>query len=467
MNILILLTLAGMLALSGAPAAAQLHAPAAWDVVVDAPARDTVTETELTLEEAVQAALEGNRGLGAAEARADAAALGAAAADGFLVPAIQATAGAVRTDDPVGVFGTKLRQRRFTQADFDVAALNDPEAVTDWTAGVSARWDIARWDRWAERSAGRADHRAASAVLDRTREGTAYRARVLYVAAVRADASLQALEAAETSAVATAERVRRRLDEGMATQADLLQAEAAVAGIRARIEHARAAVVDAREELGSWLGWPAGHLPVPAEGTGDLVASADTAIDAELMERGDLRAGRAGVDAARARARAVDARRLPTLQAFGQLGTHAAGIGDSREANWTVGVQLSVPVFTGFSLSRGAEAADARSRALELEQAQREHEAETQVRSARRGIASARAALASARAASDAAAEAARLLRRRYEEGMATVADLLQAEARAAELSAARVDAEADLSMALVTLDFVLGTGPAAHREDR
>jgi outer membrane protein TolC len=448
MNIRITLSLvlAGMAAgVANAPAAAQAVEPAPQGPALgDAPRavpQAAPQDVPLTLRDAVEAALGGNRALAAAEARAEAAELGAGAKEGFVFPTIQATAGAVRTNDPVGVFGTKLRQRRFEQADFDIGALNDPDAVNDWTAGVGAQWDIALWDRWLERDAGQAESRAARAVL---------------------------VEAAEASAVATTERVRRRVDEGMGTQADLLQAEAAVSGIRAQVQHARARVLDVREALGSWLAWPADRLPVPSQGADVLNASGEPGAitDAELMGRADLVAGRAGVEAAEARARAVTAKRLPGLQAFGQVSTHAPGIGDSRENNWTVGVQLSVPLFTGFSMTRGAEAARAQARALRLEQTQREQEAETEVRSARRGVHAARAALGSATAAADAAHEAVRLLRRRYEEGMATVADLLQAEARAAQLSTGVVEAEANLSMALAALDFVLGNGAGSTREE-
>jgi outer membrane protein TolC len=337
-------------------------------VTVNAGPQVDAREVPLTLTEAVEAALEGNRALRAAGARAQAAESGAGAKAGFTFPSIQATAGLARTSDPVGVFGTKLRQRRFEQGDFDIGALNDPDPVTDWTAGVGAQWDIAMWDRWLERDAGEAESRAAHAVLARTREGTVYRTRVLYVAAIRAEAGQGALEAAEASARATTDRVRRRVEEGMGTEADLLQAQAAVSGIQARLEHARAAVMDAREALGSWLGWPADRLPVPTQGARLLTEVQDPGAlpPSELGNRADLVAGRAGVEAAEARARVVTAKRLPGLQAFGQLSTHAPGIGDTRENHWTVGVQLSVPLFTGFSLTRGAEAAQAQARALRL-----------------------------------------------------------------------------------------------------
>lgn len=422
-------------------------------------------EVPLTLQEAVEAALDGNRGLAAAEARAEAADLGARAEEGFLFPSVQATAGAVRTDDPVGVFGTRLRQRSFTQADFDIAALNDPDAVSDWTAGVGVQWDLAQYHRWVERDAGHARSRAASAALDRTREGTVFRTRALYVEAVRTQSALEALEASLASAQETRDRVSRRVDEGMGTQADVLQAQAAVSGIQARAAHARAQVADAREALASWLGWPGDRVPVPSQGADVLNAATPDPVDDHALDgRADLVAGRAQVEAAEAEARAVNARRLPGLQAFGMLSTHAPGVADDREANWTVGVQLSVPLFTGFSLTRGADAARAQARALSLEQTQREADARNEVRSARRGVEAARGALDAARAARDAADEAARLLRRRYEEGMATVADLLQAEAQAAALDTGVVDAEANLSMALAALDFV--AGHEVHRAD-
>ena len=419
-------------------------------------------EVTLTLDEAVAQALEGNAALAAAEHRAAAAERGAEARDGFLFPALQATAGAVRTDDPGGVFGTKLRQGIFGPADFDIPALNSPAAVSDWTAGLGARWEVASYHRWVERTGAQAQSRAARAMAERTREGTLLMTRILYVDAVRAAAALEAVQAAETSAASTLERVRRRVEEGMGTEADLLQAQAALSGIQARVGQAEANVADAREALGNHLGWDPARMPVPAQGADDVAASLDAGDTGEtdLFQRADLVAGRAAVQAAEAEADAVTARRLPSVEAFGQLSTHAPGIGDDREANWTLGVQVSVPVFTGFSLTRGAEAARMQAEARAMEQAQREREAETEVRSARRNVEAARRAQASARAAAGAAQEAVRLLRRRYEEGMATLADLLQAEAQAAALDQGVVDADANLGMALAALDFARGAEP-------
>lgn len=449
-------------------------APSPTPVREDTPvavAGDPVAQEPVTLEEAVAHALDRNRGLAAARARADAARLGAEAESGYLFPSVQATAGALRTTDPVAAFGTRLRQARFTAADFDPAALNDPDAIADWSAGVAARWELARPDRWVARDAARSRSEAADAVLDRTREATVYRTRILFADALRAEAAVNAMDAALAAAGATRDRVARRVEEGMGTDADLLQAEAAVSDLTARRRAAVAALDDARDALGAQMGWEPGRMPAPVPPVGDPGPRRDAAGEmlptdtpherggaGELVERrGDLVAGRAGVEAARAEARTLTARRLPGLDAYGMVSTHAGTLTGSREANWTVGVELSVPLFTGFSLSRGAEAARAQARALELEQHQREADARREVQSARRSVEAAADGLVAARDARDAAVEAARLLGRRYEEGMATVADLLQAQAREAALRTAVVNAEANLAMARAALDFALG----------
>ncbi len=438
-------------------------------------AQETAASTgvPLTLDQAVAEALEGNRGLEAGRARARAAHLSAEAGGSFLLPGLSAGASVVRTNDPVGVFGTRLRQGRFTEADFALPALNDPDAIDDWGAFLGVQWDIGNPAKWVEREAAEARADAAGASAERRQEWTVFRTRLLYVDALRAAAALESVEAAESAARATVERIRRREGEGMATRADLLQAEAALAEYQALVRQVDAGLQEARDALGDHLGWEPGRVPVPVDGPEVLHQRLERSREGDgaaapgpEWSRADLVAGRAGVEAARADARAVSAARLPALQAFGMLSTHAPDPASGTSSNWTAGVRLSVPLFTGFQLSRGAEAAREGARALALEQDQREQEARTALRSSLRRVEAARGALESARLAAAAADEAARLLARRYEEGMATVADLLQAEARVVQLRTGVVSAEADLGSALALLAFTRGETPRASSSD-
>ena len=67
-------------------------------------------------------------------------------------------------------------------------------------------------------------------------------------------------------------------------------------------------------------------------------------------------------------------------------------------------------------------------------------------------------------AAAAAAAEARRLVELRFQEGLATTVDLLQAEARLTGMRAGAVDALADYHLAVARLELVSATNPDNSR---
>ncbi|MBT8335079.1 MAG: TolC family protein, partial [Gemmatimonadetes bacterium] len=236
-----------------------------------ASAQTPVREVVIRLDEAEGHALGGNAELVAAEARTRGAAARARAARSFRWPSVEASAGFVRTDDPVGVFGTKLRQERFGEADFAIPSLNDPEAVSDWTAGLGTVWGLGDPARWAEGRAAEAGVEAANAQRDRTAEGVVLGTRLIYLRAVAAREGRAAVAAEVAAALETEGRVVRRVAEGVATEADGLRATAAVADAQARLRLSEAAYADALSELGVHLGWAADSIPVPAPGLPTVV----------------------------------------------------------------------------------------------------------------------------------------------------------------------------------------------------
>lgn len=430
--------------------------------------RDSGSDTTvsvLTLAEARERALEENRSLASARASAEAAAARARAASAFLWPSLGVEAGWVRSDDPVAAFGTRLRQARFTEADFALDALNRPEAVEDWSAGAGIRWAGVDPSAWAGRDAAEAGARAAELGTERTREAVVFRTEVLYLDAVAAQARLRAAETAESAAASTLATTTSRRDEGLLTDADVLQARAALEDHRARVVDARRAVTDARARLAHHLGLPPGSGVVPAD-TLPPVGGAAAAESASLEERPDLAASRAGVEAREARIRAARAARLPTLEAFGQLSSHAPDPLDGREANVTVGVQLRLPVFTGGRLGAAEDEARAEARAARIEHEDRLATARREIRQLERAVEAAGQGAEAAAAAARAAEEAHRLMEQRFREGMTTTTELLQAEARASRLRTAAVDARIRALQARAALAFARPTPPTSRPED-
>lgn len=421
-------------------------------------------ERPLTLDEAVARALEGNATLDEARLQARAADAGVREAAAFLWPTVGAEAGFVRSDDPVAVFGTKLRQGRFGEADFAIPALNQPDPVNDWTLAAGASWSVLDPARWSAREAARWSAEAAGKGADRTREAVIFRTRALYFQAVRADGQVRADERALEAARATAERIRRRRDEGILTDAHVFQARAEVEGARAQLTEAERIRASARADLAVYLGWPGDRVPVPVDTVMAVEAPEGRTFESLAVEdRADLLALEAQVAAAEARESRAFRSRFPAVEGFTRLSTHARDFTGDREENWTVGVQLSVPVFTGFGLSARRDAAELQKRAAEIRLTQARREARAELEDAARSVESARDALKASRAAARAAREGRRLLTRRFEEGMATVAELLQAEARAARMESRAVDALAMYQIALARLEFAAGSASSTN----
>jgi len=98
----------------------------AWLSLQAALAQQEAQLSALTLQQAVNIALEKNPLCKAAIADTKAASAGVREARSFLMPYLSFSETATRGDDPVYVFGSKLRQPRFTSADFGLNMLNSP-----------------------------------------------------------------------------------------------------------------------------------------------------------------------------------------------------------------------------------------------------------------------------------------------------------------------------------------------------
>lgn len=449
-------------------AAAQVVPAAAQDTVVDpagvapppapgapGPAGEEARLRPITLEEALREARDGNPELRRQAARTEGARAESRASTAPLLPSLGAETGWTRTSDPVGVFGTRLRQGTFGQEDFALDALNDPTPLEDWFTALRLRWSVASPQAWADRSAARRAAAAQAWREVRTREGTDLVTRVRFRQVQGRREAVDAARAAREAAEDTEALFRRRHEEGMMTRADVLQARAERERADAELMRARASLHEARVRLALHLGREPDRLPDPRGPLPDPEGG-DGATGFDPARRADLRALAAAVDAAESRVTGARMGYLPALDAFAGWSLHGGDPFASDGTDWSVGVALRWELFTGFR--RAAESARARAeltaRRLDLREGLREARGEADV--ARRSVASARSALRASRAARDAAEEGRDLVRRRLEEGLATPTDLLQAEARANRARVEAVEALVRYHLAVARLEFAL-----------
>lgn len=404
----------------------------------------------VTLAEAVAEARANHAQVGIAEARALAAREQITAAGASRWPTLGLEAGLLSSTDPVAAFGGRLRQGRFTQADFDPALLNDPDALTDLDGAVVLGWTPVDFSRDAALGAARANAEAAELGAAWARRVAGYQAEVRYVEAAGAELMLAAAHSATEAAEANLSLVERHAAEGVVTDADVLRARAALEDARARRIVAEQGVDDARGRLALALGWPAGTVPAPVVDAEALIAEAP--VSSDDRGRADLWGSEAQVSAAARVANQASRARLPRVQGFARLEAHTNESFSDAGDSWTVGLRVSVPLFTGFEIGARSAAAKAELEAVTLGHEQRLAEARTSLAEARRGAESRRRAALAAEAAAAASEEAARLMRLRFDEGLATTAELLAAEAAAVRQHTAAVHARLEHRIATATL---------------
>ena len=382
-----------------------------------------------------------------------------------ILPSARVEASIVRTDDPIGAFGTELRQRRIAPSDFDPARLNFPVPVTNYGGGLVLEIPLLNVDAWAGRAAAANGASAARASESWTRLSTRARVVRAYYGAVLAGERVTALEAAVRAASAHVRQAESLARNGVVTPSDAMLADVKAGELEADLVDARADATMARKELSVLIGADSTASfalagTVPAAEDLRAFAAIDTTVASSAradVEAATLAADAAGADILRARALL-----LPRINAFARTDWNDPGRMFAGERNWTAGVMGSWTPFTGASEiaeRRGAEARAATARAM----------ADGAAASARlqseRGLSDVRVALDRLTIAEHSAAQGAdahRIVARRYDGGLATVSELLDAAAAEVRTAAALAKARYDVIVALAARRLALGLDPGA-----
>ena len=362
-----------------------------------------------------------------------------------VLPSVNVDAGYVQTTDPIGAFGTTLRQRSTTPANFDPHALNFPAPARDYSGDVEVQQPLFNADALIGRRAASLAAESADAGAQWTRYSVRADVVRAWFGAAVASAQVAALDSASAAAHAHVRVAQSMERNGLVTQSDVLLASVRANDLDAQLAAALGNAQMARRQLATLVALPGQILEIDARIPASDAIRAETApdtLDAGIAGRADLRAATLGAQAAGADANRARAAYLPRLNAFGRYDWHALSHPYGGLPSWTAGVMLSWSPFAGGSQLSDARRAQA-DRATANAAADAAH-AQAQLDEAQTStdlvVALQRMGLAELSATQ--AQEAHRIVTRKYEGGLATIVELLDAAAAqartAVELSAAR-----------------------------
>jgi outer membrane protein len=387
----------------------------------------------LTLQQAVSISLEKNPERKAAMADTKAASADVKEARSFLLPRVTFSETATRGNDPVYVFGSELRQQRFTTADFALNALNTPTPLGNFATRFGGTWNL--FDSFGSWQAVNRAERVKDATghqLERTNQEIIFRVVDSYYGVLLARKQLEVAEQSMKTAQAILNQSKDRFESGVVVESDYLSAQVRLATRKQELIRAQNNLALARAQLSTTMGLSTETEFDPADTLAERTLPTTSLEEAEkqAMEmRPDLKRVRSEEAAQQQSVSIAKSAFGPRVNAFANWEadnpTFVAGGGGN---NWLAGIEVRFDLFEGGAKRAQLSHEQAMQEKIVAAKEMASDAVRLEVRHAYYDVDAARQQIEVARATIAEAQESLRINQNRYDSGLSTIADLMAAE---------------------------------------
>ncbi len=389
-------------------------------------------QESLTLSAAVARALENNPDLAVDAPGQQAAQLEFTAARAGYLPRLDFEQSYLGGNNPVFVFGTLLTQQKFGVENFALPALNSPDATDNLQTRVTAQQTLWDFGRTRER---RDQARLGIEIADQSHE--AHTRQVLlavfdsYHAISLAQVARETARAALRSAQAIESQAKAKVESGLAVEADLLRSRTYLSAAKQQEIQAQGQLESAWAQLNRLMGNPLhqkiGETASLAPKTISM-PSEEMLVSEQKQRRPDYQNLLTELHQAEIAVRLRQKEFLPVVAGYATWEMDNPSLSDYGGNNWAAGITLRWNLFAG-----GSDAAQADAARQRLEQKRRQISAvesamALEIRTAIIRFRTAEQQVIAAQAAEAQSEEGLRILKNRYDAGLATMTDLLSAE---------------------------------------
>lgn len=416
---------------------------------------------KLSLKNAISMALDNNSRLKAASFTSQAARQGVASANSRYLPTISLEETLVASNSPTSTFMMKLDEGRFTQNDFQLSNLNNPSATHDFKTVLSIQQPIFVPSLSPLKEIAVKDAQKSELELEAARQGISFQVFYLYLEVQKADAQLKAAKKAVADARENMRLATVRTAAGVGLRSDELRSRTHLATVEQQHISVANNLTLARIKLAMLIGLPEDNFYEVSGTLGSIAIPelSDQVMSETLRSRVEIRQSQTDLEKSAAALRLARSEYLPTIGTFAsyQLNAKDAPFTADNDS-WTAGVSLKWNLFDGFhSSSERKRAAAGQSAAREmLEATTKDVRYQLKESYLRREEAAKRLEVAG-HALQD-AEETVRLLTKRYENSLATMVELLDAQTALNQTRANLVETEAGYALAGGRIYFMTGT---------
>ena len=303
---------------------------------------------------------------------------------------------------------------------------------------------------------------ATSLAQNRVLQDVVFQVEQAYYVVVGIDALVRVNEQSLKNTQTAHDAAQRRRESGLATAADVYRTETQVAQAQLNLTRSRGDLEKGRGQLAIAVGLPVnGDLNVQRLSglpqISEITASLNSLLERAKTNRPDLVAAEAQARSARATAKATSRSGLPTVE-IAATGGHTI-FGDNRPSvsSYGVGLNVRIPIFTGFRDTYRVRQAEAQADQAEAARDALYQQTELDVWQSYYDLQTAGGAITSANSQVKSAEQTSQATLARYQGGFGSILDLTTAQLDESNARVQQIQSYLNWFTALARLNFSIG----------
>ena len=344
------------------------------------------------------------------------------------LPNVTASYTGISTNNPLMAFGSKLNQERVVMEDFNPAKLNSPDNIFNFATKLEVQQPIFNKDAVYMKKAGEVKVDVLNLKKERTEDYLKFELNKAYMQLQMAYKAVEVLEEAKSTVLANKKVIDNYYKNGMIQKSDVLDMNVRVAEIESQIQFAKSNVRNKSDYIYFLLDENAeGKVFEPTEKLThqENILQENPKLN---VDRKDLQAYRKSLEAYDHLIKSSEAKFLPRVNAFGSFELHDNRPYEFGANGYLVGVQVSWNVFDGMKSKSEIEKQKAELLKSQTEIKQYQKQSELELNKSYRQVLDADNKVNLAKQAWEQSAEAYRIRKNRYAQGLEKASDILNAE---------------------------------------
>lgn len=390
-------------------------------------------EREISEAELVDAVVGNNLSLKINEKEADVKQAQYRQSNAAFLPQIQVSHDYYRTNNPVFAFSAKLNQGVFTQADFDVAKLNDPDGISNFTTTLQVQQPLLNLDKLIQRKSARYAKEAQELKNQFKEDALIVKTKSVFMQLKLAYASEHVLMEAKRTVEEGYKVTKDFYDNGYLDKSDLLKAEVRSSTVENQLEAARNGIQNISDQLNFLMQSETSKKLVPRDSLQIINLfeqkeegiNVDNTTDVQAMRKKQL-----------SYSKLYESKKfnfLPRLNAFGNIQYFDNDAFQTGNDSYFFGASLQWDLFKGYQNIGKVQETKAKADRAQLEYEEYIDDKQNKIKSVLRALDLAENKISRNKLAKEQAVESLRIIKDRYDEGLEKTADLLQAQSLAAQ----------------------------------